>query len=136
MLERQIKSMKHMGHLYIIERKKVKVKSLNCVWLFATPWTVAYQAPPSLEFSRQKYWSGLLFSSPGDLPNSGIKPGSPSFQADALTSEPPGKPRTWKHFHLYKNKMCSLWIFLKTIISQHFLIPSKLIFPFLIEALV
>ena len=52
---------------------------------------VAYQAPPSMGFSRQEYWSGLPFPSPGDLPDPGIEPGSPSFQADALTSEPPGK---------------------------------------------
>ena len=58
----------------------------------ATPWTVAYQAPPSMRFSRQEYWSGLPFPSPGDLPNSGIEPGSPAFQADALNTEPPGKP--------------------------------------------
>ena len=64
---------------------------LSLVRLFATPWTVAYQAPPSTGFSRQEYWSGLPFPSPGDLPNPGIKPGSPTFQADALTSEPPGK---------------------------------------------
>ena len=60
--------------------------------LFATPWTVAYQAPRSMEFSRQEYWSGLPFPSPGDLPNPGIKPGSPALQADTLQSEPPGKP--------------------------------------------
>ena len=54
---------------------------------------VAHQAPLSMESSRQEYWSGLPFPSPGDLPNPGIKPGSPAFQADALTSEPPGKPR-------------------------------------------
>ena len=59
----------------------------------ATPWTVVYQAPLSMEFSRQEYWSRLLFPSPGDLPNPGIKPGSPALEADALTSEPPGKPR-------------------------------------------
>ena len=60
-------------------------------WLFATPWAVAYQAPPSVEFSRQKYWSGLLFPSPGDLPYPGIKPRSSALQAeDALPSEPPG----------------------------------------------
>ena len=53
---------------------------------------VAYQAPLSMGFSRQEYWSGLPFPSPGDLPNPGIEPGSPVFQADALTSEPPGKP--------------------------------------------
>ena len=55
------------------------------------PWTVAYQAPPSLGFSRQEYWSGLPFPSPGDLPNPGIEPGSPILQADSLPSEPPGK---------------------------------------------
>ena len=56
------------------------------------PWTVAYQVPPSMGFSRQEYWSGLPFPSPGDLPNPGIEPRSPEFQADAVTSEPPGKP--------------------------------------------
>ena len=59
---------------------KVKVKSLSCVRLFATPWTVAYQAPPSMGFSRQEYWSGLPIPSPGDLPDPGIKPESPAFQ--------------------------------------------------------
>ena len=68
-----------------------KVKSLSRVRLFATPWTVAYQAPQSMEFSRQEYWSGLPFPSPGDLPNPGIEPGSPSSWADASPSEPPGK---------------------------------------------
>ena len=68
------------------------LKLLSHVRLFATPWTVAYQAPPSMGFSRQEYWSGLPFPSPGDLPNPGIEPRSPAFQADALTSEPPGKP--------------------------------------------
>ena len=71
-----------------IERKKVK--SLSRVRLFATPWTVAYEAPPSMGFSRQEYWSGLPFLSPGDLPNPGIEPRSPAFQEDTLTSEPPG----------------------------------------------
>ena len=52
---------------------KVKVKSLSRVRLFATPWTVAYQAPTSMGFSRQEYWSGVPFPSPGDLPNPGIK---------------------------------------------------------------
>ena len=71
-------------------RVKVKVKSLSPVQLFVTPWAIAYQAPPSVEFSRQEYWSGLPFPSPGDLPNPGIEPGSPALQADALPSEPPG----------------------------------------------
>ena len=70
----------------------VKVKLLSCVWLFVIPWTVAHQAPQSLEFSRQEYWSGLPFPSPGDLPNPGIKPRSPTLQADSLPSEPAGKP--------------------------------------------
>ena len=69
-----------------------EVKSLSRVRLFATPWTVAYQAPQSMGFSRQEYWSGVPFPSPGDLPNSGIEPGSPTLEADALPSEPPGKP--------------------------------------------
>ena len=55
---------------------RVRVKSLSRVQLFATPWTVAYQPSPSMGFSRQEYWSGLPFPSPGDLPNPGIKPGS------------------------------------------------------------
>ena len=79
---------------------KVKVKSLSRVRLFATLWTVAYQAPQSMEFSRQEYWSGLIFLSPGDLPNPGIKPRSPALQADALPSEPSGKGRDLI-FHTY-----------------------------------
>ena len=61
-----------------------------------TQWTVAYQAPPSTEFSRQECWSGLPFASPGDLPDPGIEPRSPALQADALPSEPPGKLPTIK----------------------------------------
>ena len=74
------------------DKVKVKVKSLSHVQLFATLWTVAYQAPPSMGFSRQEYWSGLPFPSPGDLPNPEIKPWFPALEADALNSEPPGKP--------------------------------------------
>ena len=65
---------------------------LSCVQLFATPWLVAHQAPLSMGFSRQEYWSGLPFPSPGDLPNPGTEPGSPALQADSLQSEPPGSP--------------------------------------------
>ena len=81
----------------------VLVKSLSRVRLSATPWTVAYQAPPSMEFSRQEYWSGLPFPSPGYLPDPGIEPGSPTLQADALSSEPPGKPflvLVWANYRL------------------------------------
>ena len=67
-------------------------KSLSCVQFFETPWTVAYQAPPSMGFSRQEYWHGLPFPSPGDLPDSGIEPSAPTFRANALPSEPLGKP--------------------------------------------
>ena len=62
--------------------------SFSRIWLFVTPWTVAHQAPLSMGFSRQEYWSGLPFPSPGDLPDPGIKPRSPTLQADAVTSEP------------------------------------------------
>ena len=68
------------------------MKSLSPVQLFATPWTVAYQAFPSMGFSRPEYWSGLPFPSPGDLPNPEIEPGSSALEAGTLTSEPPGKP--------------------------------------------
>ena len=59
-----------------------------------TPWTVAHQAPLSMGFSRQEYWSGLTFSSPGDLPDLGIEPGSPALQEDSLPSEPPRRMDT------------------------------------------
>ena len=68
-----------------------KVKSLSCVHLFVSPWTIAHQASPSMGFSRQEYWSGLPFPSPGDLPHPGIEPRSPALKADALPSEPTGK---------------------------------------------
>ena len=78
----------------------MKVKLLGHVRLFATPWTVACQAPQSMEFSRQEYWSGLPLPSPRDLLNPGVGPGSPALQADTLPSEPPGKPcsqrREWQ----------------------------------------
>ena len=72
-----------------ITKGKVKVKSLSRVRLFVTPWTVAHQASPSMEFSRHEYWGGLPFPSPGDLPDPGIELRSPALQADALPSEPP-----------------------------------------------
>ena len=64
-------------------------QSLSPVCLFATPWTVARQAPLSMEFSRQEYWSGLSSSPPGDRPNPGVEPGFPVLQEDTLPSEPP-----------------------------------------------
>ena len=73
------------------EALKVKVKLFSRVQLFATPWTAAYQDPPSKGFSRQEYWSGLPFPYPGDPPDPGIEPGFPALEADALLSEPLGK---------------------------------------------
>ena len=67
--------------------------SHSCVQLFVTLWTATCQAPLSLGFSRQEYWSGLLFSSPGDLPDPGTEPRSPALHMDSLLSEPPGKPK-------------------------------------------
>ena len=87
--------------------KERKVKSLSCMTL-CDPWTVAYQAPPSMEVSRQEYWSGLPFPSPEDLPNPGIKPRSPMFQADALPSEPLGKS-----LHSKTNYQCGTMVLQK-----------------------
>ena len=80
------------------------MKSLSHVRLFAAPWTEAYQTPLSMGFSRQEYWSGLPFPSPGDLPDPGIEPRSPTLQADTLTSEPPGKP-----LNIKTEKIISKW---------------------------
>ena len=74
-----------------------KWKLLSPVWLFETPWTIACQAPLSLEFSRQEYWSGLPCPSPGVLPHLGIEPRAPPLQVDSLLPEPPGKPPWCKH---------------------------------------
>ena len=80
------------------------MKSLSRVRLFVTPWTVAYQALPSMGFSKQEYWSGLPFPSPGALPNPGTEPvslASPALQVDSLLSESPRKPI---NYVAYKNK--------------------------------
>ena len=106
---------------------KLKVKSLSHVQLFADLWTVAYQAPPSMGFSRQEYWSGLPFPSPGDLPNPGMEP-SPALRADALTSEPPGRPY---------GSIIDLHVVLvsgvqqgESIVYIHISTLSKILFPF------
>ena len=67
---------------------------------FAAPWTVACQAPPAMRFPRQEYWSGLPFPSPEDLPNPGIKSGSPALQTDYLPSEPPRESQGTKIPHV------------------------------------
>ena len=68
----------------------IVVQLLSLVLLFSSPWTVACQALLSMRFSRQEYWSGLPCPSPGDLLSLGIKPWSPTLEADSLQSEPPG----------------------------------------------
>ena len=79
-----------------------------------TPWTVAYQAPPSMGFSRQECWSGLPFPSPGDLPDPGTEPGSPALQADALSSEPSSEGSNKKLCFLNKLFLYSILGFTKT----------------------
>ena len=64
----------------------------SCVQLFSTPWTVALQAPLSMGFSRQEYWSGLPYPTPGDLPHPGIEASSPALAGKFFTNGPPGKP--------------------------------------------
>ena len=78
----------------------MKVKSLSHVRLFVIPWTLAYQNPPSMGFSRQEYWNGLPIPSPGDLPDPGIELGSPTLQADSLPSK---LPRNLLHGNLLKS---------------------------------
>ena len=68
------------------------------VTIYSVQGIVAYQAPPSMGLSRQKYWSGLPFPSPGDLPNPGIEPGSPTLAGKFFTTGPPGKPHTFLDF--------------------------------------
>ena len=91
-------------NLYIFQQLYMWVKvKMKCSVLSdsATSWTVAHQASPSMGFSRQEYWSRLPFPSPGDLPDPGIEPRSPALQANALTSEPPGKPYMWVVHFIY-----------------------------------
>ena len=77
--------------LFILIKVKSESEVAQSCPTLCDPWTVAHQAPLSLGFSRQEYWSGLPFLSPGDLPDPGIESRSPTLQADALTSVPPGK---------------------------------------------
>ena len=78
-------------YIHEIRLLSLEVKSLSRVLLIMTPWTATYQAPPSMGFSRQEYWSGVPLPSPGDLPDPGIEPRSPTLQTDTLPSEPQRK---------------------------------------------
>ena len=94
-----------MKYWYLLQHACMHVYMLCCVWLFATPWTVAHQPPLSMGFPRQEYWSGLPFPSTRDLPNPGIEPTSlvsPAMADGLFTTEPPGKPyynmhEPWKY---------------------------------------
>ena len=111
---------------------KVKVKSLSCVSLFVTPWTVAHQAPLSMGFSRQEYWSRLPFPSLGDLPDLGIEPRSPASEADALTSEPQSLLKcTWNGiiipnmlYSVYR-PICGYWNWLFKSMSQEYCLTKS-----------
>ena len=98
-----------------------KGESLSRVRFFETPWTEAHQAPPSMGFSRQEHWSGLPFPSPGDLPDPGIEPRSPTLQADSLPSEP-----AWKLCRKNSREPCWVtckseysWVLLKTLLWEN-----------------
>ena len=75
-----------------LKEKEESEVAQSCLTLCDPMDCIAHQAPQSMEFSRQEYWSGLSFPSPGDLPNPGVEPRSPALQAGALPFEPPGKP--------------------------------------------
>ena len=98
---REKEQIRDISYLLTCEKWKVKVKPLSRVWLFTTPWTVAYQALWSMGFSRQEYWSGLPFPSPGDLPKPRIEPRSPALQTDALPSEPLGEVKSLSRVQLF-----------------------------------
>ena len=102
-INKHIKILNSISHQYNKDLNHREIPLYTLKWSrsvmsdsFATPWTAAYQAPPSMRFSRHEYWNGLPFPSPGDLPDSGTEPGSPALQAEALPSEPPGKLYTHK----------------------------------------
>ena len=90
-----------------VESKDAHARSLSCIWLFVTPRTVAHQAPLSIEFPWQEYWSGLLFPLPGDLPDPRLKPTSPALVGRFFITEPPGKPLNLK-IDLYSLNLQSL----------------------------
>ena len=95
------------------------------VQLFESSWTVAHQAPLSMAFSRQTYWSGLPCSPPRDVPNPGIEPRSPALQVDSLSSEPPGKPqRIGRSLNMCVTdyKHCLPWVLLLKIFAFPYVI--------------
>ena len=112
----------HQENIFRMHISWLFSQTLSRVQLFTTPWTVAHQASPSMGFSRQEYWSGLPFPSLGDLPNPGIEPESPALQADALTSEPPGKPS----YRLRNPKFGALDLIMHILTHQLIDMPTRL----------
>ena len=113
-----------MGHgdWLTVRGKEWKWKSFTHVQLFATAWTIQ-----SMEFSRPKYWSGSPFPSPPDLPNPGIKPRSPTLQADSLSAEPQGKPKRQREKCLKRTHRSQFWHSDKTKPLVHFTpLPNRL----------
>ena len=88
----------------------LNLNHFNHVPLFATLWTIAHQAPLSMRFSRQEHWSGLPCPPAGDPPHPGIEPKSPALEADALTSEPRGKPRWMGIFYPICRRHYKCWV--------------------------
>ena len=89
--------------------RDIQAQSLSHIRLFATPWTVAHQAPLSVGFPRQEYWSRLPFPPPGELPDPGVKLSSPELQANSLPTEPPGRPCRDDMSPLNKHLACVSW---------------------------
>ena len=137
-LEWVLKLVLPQGLLVGVESKvKVKVNLLSPVRLFATPWTIAHQAPLSMGFSRQEYWNGLPFLSPGDLPNPGIEPRSPALQTGSFPSEPSRNPERFLrlssiHFILFPLLCCSEVI--STVLSSSSLIESSTCYSSLVPS--
>ena len=91
------RGVKLLGHMVTLMFKVSESVSCSVVSNSVTPWTVASQAPLSMESSSQEYWGGQPFPSPGDFPDPGIEPGSPALYVDSVPSEPPGKPNFMLH---------------------------------------
>ena len=111
-----------MKNLKAIPLFNVFCTPISHIQLFATLWTVVWQAPLSAGFSRQKFWSGLPLASPGDLPYLGIEPRSPALQADSLLSQPPAKPI----LHITSSRIEFILLFIRT---QHFFVLCYPVLP-------
>ena len=112
---------------FLLQCMKVKSESevaQSCLTLH-NPWTAAYQAPLSMGFSRQEYWSGLPFPSPGDFPDLGIEAGSPALQADSLPSEPPGKLMPLTTWLCSVDANCFKFLFMSNLLGEYKSAPLR-----------